>query len=288
MSFNVFFAFSAGLSKPITVPKGTLASVIRHVENIEDRLGLEREQYQNNPVHWAWRGWPAEDLDDKVLCEGAEEHNSWVRWFYDRLAYWSKNPPADGEIITPDDAKTFWHGLQTLTVPPRRWTGDYYSDRMKAIYEVMRGRPDEGMTFDEDALTAKQAGAVIRLFEQYLDPSDMRLEVPKGCDYLASSYYGEYDWCTKCGAVLPETANACRERACPAQAELCGEDRPIWFREEDETDEAFEARCRERAEAQGWVEAGTEDHPYRFTNDDCGSRSRAESWAQLWEEEGER
>ncbi|WP_240233569.1 hypothetical protein [Devosia lacusdianchii] len=217
MSYHVFFNFSAGLAKPITAPKGTLANIVRHVEDIEERLGLERHQYGENPVHWSHHGWPAADLDDKELCTGVEEHNQWVRWLYDRLAEWAETPVADGEVITPDDAKGFWHGLRTLDVPARRWTGGYYRARMEALYEAMRGRPAEGISFDEKALTAKQAGAVIRLFEQYLDPQDLRLEVPKGCDFLASSYHGEYDWCERCGAVLPETAEACSRRKCPVK-----------------------------------------------------------------------
>lgn len=231
MSYQVFFAFSVGLAQVVTAPKGTLALIIAHVEEVEATLGLEREQYKDNPVHWKWNGWPDEDLDDKVLCEGVEAHNRWVRWLYDRLAEWEKEPVENGEEITPEDAKTFWHGLQTLTVPTRRWTGDYYRARMECLYEVMRGRPDEGISFDAAKLSPKQAGAVIRLFESFLDPQDLRLEVPKGCDHLASSYHGEYDWCERCGAVLPEYAENCHKRACPVQANWCEEDRPDWYRE---------------------------------------------------------
>lgn len=230
MSYHVFFSFSTGLSKPLMVPKGTLGNIMAHVESVEIALGLEREQYRDNPVHWNTRGFPSDDLDDKLLCETVEEHNRWVRWLYDRFAEWAEKPVENGETITPEDAAKFWHGLKQLTVPARRWTGDYYRARMETFYEVMRGRPTEGITWGTAKLTPKQAGAVIWLFSDLLDPQDLRLEVPKGCDHLASSYYGEYDWCERCGAVLPEYAENCRKRGCPVQAEWCEEDRPEWFR----------------------------------------------------------
>lgn len=230
MSYHVFFSFSQGLSRPIVAPKGTLAKLIQHVEAVEKTLQLERMQFGENPVHWEWRGWPPADLDDKVLCQAVEDHNRWVERLYDRMAEWAEKPVDDGETIAPDDAKTFWHGLQRLEVPVSRWTGDYYRTRMETLYEVMRGRPSEGITLDTKALTPTQAGAVIRLFENYLDPQDLRLEVPKGCDHLASSYHAEYDWCERCGAVLPEHAENCRKRACPVQTEWSEEDRPSWYR----------------------------------------------------------
>lgn len=230
MSYCVFFGFSQGLSRPIVAPNGTLASIIAHVDDIEGRLKLEREQYNENPIHWKSHGWPSADMKDEDLCRGVEEHNRWVRWFYDRLAGWAAKPVEGGEEITPDQAKAFWHGLEILRVPTKRWTGDYYRARMEELYEVMRGRLTAGITFDVAKLSPKQAGAVIRLFEDFLDPQDLRLEVPKGCDHLASSYYGEYDWCERCGAVLPEYSESCRKRGCPIQAGWCEEDRPEWFK----------------------------------------------------------
>lgn len=233
MSVHVFFAFSKGLSQPLQAPKGTLSSIIAHVEEIEETLGLKRTQYRDNPVHWdtfdpAWRaGFP--DVDDKTLCEAVSEHNAWVRRLYEQFATWAENPVDGGETITPADAQTFWHALMLLTVRPERWTADYYRDRMEHFYEVMRGRPQEGVTFPGPKLSERQAAAVIWLFD-FLDPSDLRLDVPKGCDYLASSYDGEYDWCTRCGAVEPSYANNCRKRGCPVQADWCEEDRPEWFR----------------------------------------------------------
>lgn len=234
-SVHVYFAFSLGLKDAVTVPKGTLAGAIRHVEQIEETLGLKRSQFRDNPVHWDrydphWRaGFP--DVEDDEICRTVSNHNRWVRRFYDNLAKWAKEPVTDGEVMTPEDAQQFWHGLQILSVRPERWTRHYYRERMEHYYEVMRGRPSEGVTFGVPKLTPKQAGAVIWLLSDLLDREDIRLEVPKGCDHLASSYDGEYEWCARCGAVENDYAENCRKRGCYVQSNWCEEDRPPWFRE---------------------------------------------------------
>ncbi len=219
MSFHVFFAFSEGLSETLRVPKGTAANAIAHVEEVERTLGLKRSKYKDNPVHWdhwdkQWRaGFPK--VDDKVLCETVEDHNKWVQRLYWLFGEWAKNPVEDGEDLTPEIAATFWHGLQELKVRPERWTGDYYRARMDDLYEVMRGRKAAGMSFDTKALTTKQAAAVIRIFDQYLDPDDYRLDVPDGYDYLASSYDGGYSWCDKCFKPKHPDDYGCRRKGCP-------------------------------------------------------------------------
>lgn len=219
MSFHVFFGFSIGLSKTLRVPKGTTAQAISHIEEVERALGLKRSKYKDNPVHWDhWdrqyrAGFPK--VDDKVLCETVEEHNSWVRRFYSQIDKWAKDPAGDGEELTPEIASTFWHGLQMLTVKPDRWTNEYYRARMDELYEVMRGREAAGMTFDAKALTEKQAAAVIRIFDQYLDKDDLRLDVPDGRDYLASSYDGGYAWCDKCFKPKDPDDYGCGKKNCP-------------------------------------------------------------------------
>jgi len=75
------------------------------------------------------------------------------------------------------------------------------------------------MSADAKALTPKQAAMVIRIFEQWLDPADLRLDVPKGYDHLESSYDGGYVWCEKCGAVSPDEAYSCKKRGCPIRDE---------------------------------------------------------------------
>lgn len=231
MSYRVFFSFSTGLSGPMIVPKGTLERAIANVAQVEETLGIKRSRYKDNPVHWdhwdpAYRaGFP--DIDDELLCKTALEHNDWVRTFYFQLAEWAKNPPADGEEMTPEQAAEFWPGLLMVEVRPERWTEGYYRNRMEHFYEVLRGRESEGAIWPADTpLTPEQAGAVVWLFG-FLDPGDARLEVAKGHDHLSDS--DEYDWCERCGAMPEDETPNCREKGCPVQAGWCDEDRPEWF-----------------------------------------------------------
>jgi hypothetical protein len=216
VSFSVFFDFSSGLATTLTVPTGTKARVLAHVEEVEGTLSLRRTKYLDNPMHWERTSYPG--IDNKVLCETVERHNELVRRLYDDLAKWAVAPVEGGETLTPEDAQEFWHGLTVIDVEPSRWTPDYYRARMDHLYEVMRGRESEGVTFDVKALTPKQAAAVIRIFDRYLDPGDLRLDVPHGRDYLASSYDGGYDWCGKCyRPIASGDEGDCRRRKCPLQ-----------------------------------------------------------------------
>ena len=219
MSIQVFFSFSTGLSRSLWVPKGTKDRLLKHMQKIEQALGITREQYLDNPVHWNTRTMEVEKVDDKLLCEWVEKHNSLIRETYQQFAEWSTNPVVGGEEITPEDAKEIWPGLEMmLEVPVHKWTADYYRARMEALYEVMRGRENEGMIFEEKPLTPKQAGAVVRLFEQFLDPESLDLEVPNNRDYLASGNDGEYQWCEKCGPVAEQDVDSCKKRKCPLRA----------------------------------------------------------------------
>lgn len=242
MSVRVYFGFSWRLAKTLTVPKGTKAEAIAHVEEVERTLNLKRvPPYKGNikaygplyPADWDYRrDWSG--IEDKLLCETVEKHNAWVRWIYDRFAEWSKTPfkptlwVKETEKLTPRDARKFWHGLTLLDVPPERWTRDYYRARMEAIYQSMRGTETEGRSFDAKALTEQQAGAVLNLFSEFLDNHDLRLDVVQrpgrgfnGLDRLASSYDGGYDWCEKCFKPIdPDCIGECRRRGCPLRREL--------------------------------------------------------------------
>jgi hypothetical protein len=235
MSYHVYFAFSTGLKDKLLVPAGTKTAIIDHVAAVEADLTLECEELDGGRRRWVWgrerrEAWKS--IKDNDLCRAVLDHNRWVRWLYECFAAWSENPVADGEELTPADAATFWHALEILSVPIDRWSIDYYRDRMEHLYEVMRGRESEGVTMDLGApLTPEQAGDVIRLFSEYLDSNDIRLEVPRERDYLASSYYGEYEWCSRCGAVTNEDAEDCRSRGCPAKED--------W--DEEEQGEGYEA-----------------------------------------------
>lgn len=250
MSYRVFFDLSSGLAASILVPAGTLAAFQEHVQRVERLLGLETTKYLDNPAHWRTTT-PKKGVTDELFCKVASAHNRWVRWVYRLLGDWSQatmekpplggwyennfrqpseesfrfmpnnygKPPAPPETMTPADAQTFWHGLRQIEVPAERWTSDYYRDRMEHIYEVLRGREHEGVTFDSKGLSPKRAAAVINVFSEFLDSHDLRLDVPNGHDYLASSSDGGYDWCEKCGPAHPDDARVCRRKACPIQDE---------------------------------------------------------------------
>jgi len=253
MSYHTFFTLAAGLKKPIRVPKGTLAACQDHIERVERCLGFETTQYGDNPPHWKSTE-PKDDVDDELFCDVASAHNRWVRWLYEKIGEWARTParkkltdgwhenhyprphedrwrlmsgnygkPVETEVLTPADAQTFWHGLVDIQVPVERWSKDYYIDRMQHLYEVMRGNEREGVNFDAPKLTTKQAAAVINLFSEFLDEHDMRLDVPRGRDYLASSYDGGYDWCDTHGAVSRDDGICCSNKKCDLRQELIQE-----------------------------------------------------------------
>jgi hypothetical protein len=230
MSYKVFFSMSSGLSKPITVPKGTYKNITERVHKTEQALGYRVEQFGNNPKYWSDTTKPMDGVSDDTFCEVAEEHNLFVRCLYVDMTRWFETPPLDGEIITVEQATEFWYGLSIIHVPVSRWTPDYYRGRMEAIYMALRGFGEaqpilaEGMVFDSKPLTIRQAADVIILFSNYLDEGDLRLDVPLGCDSLKSSDDGGYYWCEKCGAVTPEHAERCRKRKCPVKAEWDNEE----------------------------------------------------------------
>lgn len=249
MSYTTFFTFSSGLSRTMSVPSGTLQAIQDHVAWVEGKLKIETEEYQGE-TRWKSLSHPfGEGVSNETLCEVASEHNQWVRWLHERFGEWSearrkkKSPEGvwekqawrDGrwgivtvgrkefpapEKLTPKQAQTFWRALNEIHVPVSRWTRKFYVDRMNHLYEVMRGREHEGVTFNaRRQLSPKQAAAVVMLFAEHLDDKDMRLDVPNGRDYLASSYDGGYDWCEKCGPVHPDDVGGCRRKACPLRAE---------------------------------------------------------------------
>lgn len=224
MAFEVFFSFSTGLAKTIYAPKGTKQAIDAHIEWIEKALNLGRTQYLDNPVRWDYTD-PVTHNDfpgipNDVLCAAVKEHNNWVRMRYKQFGEWSNTPPKKPrEAITPRDAKKFWHAFEILYIPLDRWNMDYYRNRMEHLYEVMRGRDDEGVSFDEKPLTPRQAAQVINLFSTYIDNWDLRLDVPRDTDFLASSYDGGYSWCDKCGCAIAEDDVSCRKRGCPIRAE---------------------------------------------------------------------
>jgi hypothetical protein len=218
MAYRVFFDFASGLSKSIKAPKGTKERISAHFAKIESKLNMQAPG-GGSKWHWSNLRDAVSRADSKDLCKAAEEHNTFVRLLYEQLGEWSQKPVKGGETLTPRFMKAYWDGLSDISVPNEKWTEDFYRLRMKHLYEVMRGRESEGVIFDEKPLTERQAAQVINIFSTFLDSGDSRLDVPRGCDYLVSSSDGGYDWCEKCGAVLPEEAESCRKRRCPIRAE---------------------------------------------------------------------
>lgn len=226
MSFMVYFDFSTGFERIMFFRKGTYERILFAINKTERRLGIRREYYEGA---CRWNRWPlvAKTVSDKDYCDAVEQHNSMVRWFFEECleaGYEATEQRPEG--ISPDMATNLFIGLQQLTVPTENWTHEYYQARMEAIYSTLRGRSEEGMTFDSEPLSINQARDVIVLFAQYLDLHDIRLEVCKGHDRLTNSYSEGYFWCSKCGAVdyndLPDDFNT-DESVCPECAVTNGD-----------------------------------------------------------------
>lgn len=211
--YKVYFFFYAGIEKPINVPIGSIAKWKSYVEDLEESLGIKRKKDLDNPERWSHTRF--EEIDDETLCKAASYHAKWIIWLYEDLAKYSEQPPPESEPLTNEDFQYLLPALHNISVPVERWTGDYYTEKMEILYEVMRGRESQGISFDAKALSIKQAAAVIRLFSEFLDHDDRRLEVPKGHDSLASSYDGGYEWCEKCGAITWEDSQQCGKKKCP-------------------------------------------------------------------------
>ena len=210
MSYNVFFSLAAGLRRTQIVPRGTLRALQEHVAWVERELQIEVETYRGE-TRWRRFGRPyGEGVSDATLCAVAMAHNRWVRELHRLFGVWAEarrtqTPPAgvwerrswgDGpwtlvtfghtdapppERLTPKQATTFWRALHEIDVPPERWTADYYRNRMEHLYEVLRGRPSEGVSFDaRTPLTPEQAAGVIVHVEKWLDRHELLLDVPRG------------------------------------------------------------------------------------------------------------
>lgn len=215
---KAFWFFAQKINRSIFAPVGTLEKIMEHVEWVEDKLDIEREKYLDNPERWKHTNY--ENIEEKTLCRVAIEHNNWQRQLFEDFGKWSENQPGEGmEEITPVDAEKFFPALTTIEVPLSRWSRDYYIGRMQVYYETMRGREAEGMKLSGEPLTTEQANAVIWLFSHILDEHDVRLDVPKGCDSLYASDDGGYEWCEKCGAILPDDVYWCKENTCPLAEE---------------------------------------------------------------------
>jgi hypothetical protein len=251
MSYHVFFSFSTGFSCDQRVPKGTLQTILEQIEHVEELLGLKRTpnytpegEPQRPGWHWRQPGtdmlatagskpdttlpqWWLEDRErDRRIAEMAcavRGHNEFVRTLYEDLCKWPKRKWTRGESerITVAQSLDFWGGLQILELPRDLWDRDHYTDHMEHLHELLTTGTSRGVTLDCKPFNAKQAGALIMLLEDEIDQwgYDARFAVPldahlKPYDFIASSYDGGYDWCSKCGPINSDDFRA-RCRVCP-------------------------------------------------------------------------
>ena len=250
MSYHVFFSFSTGLTKPMTVPKGTLERIKSEIALTEEILGLKRTptytpegEKQRPGWHWDkisesifvtagdkvdtklpqwWLDDRARDAKIERMASRVREHNSFVRRLYEELGEWSKKKPSGKcEKITPKQAQEFWGGLAEIELPRSLWPEEHFRDHMEHLFEVLTKGKSRGTCLDCKPLDLEQAGALIMLFEDALDEwgYDLRFSVPldenlKPYDFLATSNDGGYDWCSKCGPILESDFHARCEK-CP-------------------------------------------------------------------------
>lgn len=216
VSCEVIFSFSVSISKPMRIPVGTIYEIEDRIKKTETALRFTREKYLKNPERWVSHD-IGKDVDDKTACRVVSEHNQYSFWLWWWLSEWAnKTPDGNTEILTVEKSAELFPFLGQLSLSPDRWTGDFYQEQMVELYEVMRGRETNGISFDVKALTPAQADAVINFFSRHLDTRDIRLAVPKGHDYLARSDDGGYSWCDKCYcAIVEQDVGNCRKRKCP-------------------------------------------------------------------------
>jgi hypothetical protein len=244
MSYHVFFSFSTGVSKTLTVPKGTRERIWSEIKLTEEILGLQRTptftlEGEKPRPGWRWHQ-PAADIlrtagpavdtklpqwwlidrdrDAKIeqMAGQVREHNAFVRRLYEDFETWCKKKP-DGktEKISPAQSVEFWGGLATLDLPRTLWTKDHFRAHMEHLLELLTKGESDGVYLGCKPFSLKQADALINLFEAELDQwgYDMRFSVPlderlKPCDFLATSDDGGYDWCSKCGPINSEDFHA--------------------------------------------------------------------------------
>ena len=124
MSVRVYFTMSTGLKAPVTVPKGTLKSITRHIAETIAALS----PCDGGPL------WGRIDpkVTDEVLCKAARNHNAYIECLWD--VFFPDTPyTCNTEEITPEDAQGFWFALTPIVVPMNRWTREYAVFRLQGM-----------------------------------------------------------------------------------------------------------------------------------------------------------
>ena len=224
MSYKVYFMFSESLKSTIRIEVGTKDKLWKHFGTVEDFLNENCDSRDKQSLSKWLESGDYETVKKDVLCKNSLHHNFIVRNFYDDLKDWAEKDRSDKRLevfeeFSNDDFQLMLPNLKLMNIPVELWNSEYYRDMMETFYEVMRGRECKGISFDTKKLTEKQASNVIRLFAEFLDGDSLNLDVPKGHDYLASSYDGGYEWCEKCGAITYDDSVDCSRKKCPLIAE---------------------------------------------------------------------
>jgi hypothetical protein len=212
-SYTTYFTLCAGLKKPAHVPVGFIEGIEKRAKRISMKLSLKAPS-----LH----GWVSsveraltEFVPDGILDE-ISSHNDFVRILHgylsseaeqEKLQRQSQISTPLSRVIEEEEFGGILPYLQIISIPPAAWKEETYRSAMESLYETLRGR-DDGVSLDEgEELTPKQAAFVINIISEWLEPSgsDLRLDVPDGYDYLASSYDGGYDWCDKCCKAIAES-----------------------------------------------------------------------------------
>jgi len=210
VSFKLFFDLAESFMEPIMVPAGTYKKILNQIESVENELGFKREKHEDN--QWHWQETLKDDVSDATFCEVVWSHNAFVRSLHDNLRKWAaEKPDGETEIITVEQSRDFFPGLRQLSVPYERWTEDYFEEKLENIYDIMRGRNRDGVSFDAEPLSEEQAAGVVLLFQEYIvghERFPKNYDVPRGCDYLADSE--DTAWCEQMGfCVHPNDVGEC-------------------------------------------------------------------------------
>ena len=227
MSFKLFFDLAVSFERPIAVPVGTHKKILKQIESVESELGYTREKYLDNP--WHWRETLKDGVSGETFCEVVKGHNAFVRSLYDSFQKWvAEKPGGETEIITVKQSRDFFPGLKQLSVPYEKWSEDYFEEKLENLYEIIRGRDQEGVSFDAEPLSEEQAGKVILLLHEYIvghKRFSKNYDVPHGCDYLADSE--DTAWCEQMGwCVHPDDIGGCDgcDEKCDLYQEYYGSD----------------------------------------------------------------
>lgn len=252
MSYCVFFSFSSSFSATLRVPKGTLAGIWEDITSTEEALGLRRTpnytpKGEAQRPGWQWANteadilaragskadpsapqWWLADRERDALIErmatSLRWHNAFVRRLYSDLSVWAERKTwkrGESERITVEQSVEFWGGLEILDLPKELWNRSHFTDYMEHLHALLTTGDSRGVSLDCKPFDAKQAGALIRLFEAEIDQwgFDARFDIPldehlKPYDRIASSDDGGYDWCSHCGPINSDDFHE-RCRVCP-------------------------------------------------------------------------